>query len=142
MNPWYRIAVCSALVFLTPVALTEVLPPAEQVEVLCRDDWKSPSIGAQGACSWHGGIKSNPTSWRFWAVSLPGAFAAIALFLATKPNIPPRRPRTDHRQWPRCQACGAPMMRAKVRSRKRSSAPQETYLICSKRSRCPLHIRE
>lgn len=28
-------------------------------EVTCNDGWSSPSIGSQGACSHHGGVKSN-----------------------------------------------------------------------------------
>jgi hypothetical protein len=26
--------------------------------MVCADDWFSPSIGRQGACSWHGGVSS------------------------------------------------------------------------------------
>lgn len=26
----------------------------------CRDGWMSPSIGIQGACSWHGGVERHP----------------------------------------------------------------------------------
>ena len=36
------------------VALSQFLP-----EVLCADGWASPSIGRQGACSHHGGVKGN-----------------------------------------------------------------------------------
>ncbi|MDI9310985.1 MAG: hypothetical protein QM535_12280 [Limnohabitans sp.] len=29
----------------------------------CRDGWSSPSIGVQGACSWHGGVTTRFTSF-------------------------------------------------------------------------------
>jgi hypothetical protein len=28
-------------------------------EIICKDGWRSSSIGRQGACSHHGGVKSN-----------------------------------------------------------------------------------
>jgi hypothetical protein len=41
----------------------------------CADGWASPSIGLQGACSWHGGVSSAPIWW--------GLFAGVAGFAAS-----------------------------------------------------------
>jgi hypothetical protein len=32
----------------------------------CNDGWRSPSIGRQGACSWHGGVNMLPQQFAFW----------------------------------------------------------------------------
>ena len=46
--------------------------------VACNDGWASPSIGRQGACSWHGGVNSFPQFASF-LVSLFVAFIASNL---------------------------------------------------------------
>src|SRR5260370_22332807 len=33
----------------------------------CNDGWHSPSIGKQGACSWHGGVNNTPQFLSFLA---------------------------------------------------------------------------
>lgn len=43
-----------AFLFMLPTSLIVVGP------VTCSDGWHSPSIGKQGACSWHGGVDGMP----------------------------------------------------------------------------------
>ena len=38
----------------------------------CEDGWRSPSIGSQGACSWHGGVEKAYQQLEFWASVLVG----------------------------------------------------------------------
>ena len=37
----------------------------------CADGWMSPSIGSQGACSWHGGVE-NRSFWFFLCLVISG----------------------------------------------------------------------
>lgn len=50
------------------------------VIITCVDGWHSPSIGRQGACSHHGGVKPNPRSGWIFLISLVSALATY-LFL-------------------------------------------------------------
>jgi len=43
-----------AVAFVICIALMQFLP-----EAVCQDGWKSPSIGHQGACSHHGGVRTS-----------------------------------------------------------------------------------
>jgi len=48
----------------------------------CNDGWHSPSIGRQGACSWHGGVNNTPQSLGFFASVLLGLIAfALSVWL-------------------------------------------------------------
>jgi ssDNA-binding Zn-finger/Zn-ribbon topoisomerase 1 len=48
----------------------------------CNDGWHSPSIGRQGACSWHGGVNNTPQFLGFVASVLLGLIAfAISSWL-------------------------------------------------------------
>jgi hypothetical protein len=38
----------------------------------CADGWRSPSIGVQGACSWHGGVNSTPQVLAFLVSAVIG----------------------------------------------------------------------
>jgi hypothetical protein len=44
----------------------------------CNDGWHSPSIGKQGACSWHGGVNNTPQFLSFLASVFVG-FVVYAL---------------------------------------------------------------
>src|SRR6266496_2754061 len=48
---------------------------------VCEDGWPSPSIGSQGACSWHGGVDRGPEALRLF-----GSFVAgfCGWFFATR----------------------------------------------------------
>lgn len=78
-------AVGLATFFICNVVLRYVFGP-----VVCNDGWASPSIGTQGACSWHGGVNDFPKYVSF-LVSLVVAFIVwiIAWNLANKRNVPP-----------------------------------------------------
>jgi hypothetical protein len=63
-------AVGVATFFLCILVLAVVVKP-----LACGDGWVSPSIGRQGACSWHGGVRIVPLSLVF-IVSLAAAFVS------------------------------------------------------------------
>jgi hypothetical protein len=64
----------------------------------CADGWQSPSIGLQGACSHHGGVKyyGDQTPWYLIALSLAAGFGtfvslanAFSVFQAPPASPPP-----------------------------------------------------
>lgn len=66
---------------LTSVALHFVLGPPP-----CADGWVSPSIGRQGACSWHGGVSHRAT---FLALCVGLAVALLDARLLAGPGPSP-----------------------------------------------------
>ena len=59
----------------------------------CRDGWRSPSIGLQGACSHHGGVRSSPAG-AFSILTGIGAGLAAAALLRRRgpPSVPAATP--------------------------------------------------
>jgi hypothetical protein len=55
--------------------LQQLLP-----EVRCADGWRSPSIGRQGACSHHGGVRGNG----IYVISILGLSIAAGIITARK----------------------------------------------------------
>lgn len=43
-------------IFLVIILVASYVMTIIGTETECRDGWASPSIGQQGACSWHGGV--------------------------------------------------------------------------------------
>ena len=122
--------------------------------VTCRDGWASQSIGRQGACSHHGGVKDNG-----WFVLLSLAISiGSGVFTATKlherstkkscegqqesqspSNSPPDAQLPDHLKrpptngLPPCPQCGGAM---KIRHARRGRNKGNTFLGCSHYPRC------
>jgi hypothetical protein len=73
-------------------------------ERVCRDGWHSYSIGARGACSWHGGVGGlNHGSWVFPLAIVIGI--AIGVWRAnagtrapSEPEVPAPKPERDTNQ--------------------------------------------
>lgn len=61
----------------------------------CKDQWDSASIGAQGACSHHGGVAGgeDPTPWWKKALALAGGMLSFGLFAYLLQLIP--TPKSD-----------------------------------------------
>lgn len=115
----------------------------------CRDGTSSSAIGTQGACSWHGGVKSGMP----WGMLLAGVVTgAIAFAIAPKPaNIPASPAGTGQTSLPlvqplqaeethsdrddptRCPDCGARMVPRIARRGRRSG---QAFWGCSKFPRC------
>lgn len=72
-NPWFF----GALVFLVMQALGFWLAAKILGPIGCEDNWNSSSIGAQGACSHHGGVDRSRASF----ISLLSFSAAVWLGL-------------------------------------------------------------
>lgn len=89
----------------------------------CRDGWASPSVGLQGACSWHGGVVYSDNSFLIVAGAVAGLFAAVLVGLGIavlydKLNLwPPEKPappaiavRKLPDVYPRCPRCDKAMV--------------------------------
>lgn len=87
---------------------------------MCRDGWRSPSIGRQGACSHHGGVSRNGP------IGLLAVVAGIGAYFATKYLREDRAPPLTENQS--CPLCGKPMRPARGR--------EGWLLICSQFPNC------
>lgn len=56
------------------------------VIITCVDGWHSPSIGRQGACSHHGGVKPDPRSGWLFLISLVSALATYVFLKSLAPT--------------------------------------------------------
>ena len=80
----------------------------------CTDGWSSPSIGRQGACSWHGGVNHLPEFLvLLGSIALGFGASHIAGMFSKKSTVSPRTPPgTDDKtkmsldQHPHCFAIG------------------------------------
>jgi hypothetical protein len=102
------------------VALVMVPKPPINFSPHCRDGWRSPSIGMQGACSWHGGVASLELVPGWLMVPLAaGTLAAIGAVVLQLPFALRREKRRQARRetaviasgkaiGPPCPVCGSP----------------------------------
>jgi hypothetical protein len=106
----------------------------------CSDGWHSPSIGRQGACSWHGGVDYTPRFFAFLVSVFVGLFAFfVSAWLAHKlSSKKTQRQFNEHRQEFKggvahdavaCPLCGYPMMRRLARKGPRKG---KHFLGCSR----------
>ena len=82
----FRLVIVASSFFLTGLLATNIANDLwGPVVVTCLDGWHSPSIGRQGACSHHGGIKPDPRSGWIFLISLVSAIVTF-LLLKALPN--------------------------------------------------------
>lgn len=123
---------------LTLAGLAEILPAAR-----CRDGWRSPSIGRQGACSWHGGVARG----RGQLAGMLSLGAGALTFFALKPwadrtflyvprppvvTVEPP-PIVPPRGGPACPSCGAGMV---LRVQRRGRRPGNVFYGCRRYPHC------
>jgi hypothetical protein len=66
----YSIVLSIAFFFFLRISLSPLIGPT-----VCKDGSYSPSIGIQGACSWHGGVAIN------WSAILVNLFSFIVALI-------------------------------------------------------------
>lgn len=109
--------------------------------VTCKDGWASPSIGRQGACSWHGGVDRTRQNLAFWGSVILGfvAYGLInvkTIIEATKIwGEPPSAETKDNpaKPKPACPLCGRPMV---PRLAKRGRNTGNLFFGCSRYPAC------
>jgi len=88
-------------------------------KTVCNDGWRSPSIGVQGACSHHGGVKTWPGTVAFF-LSIGGGIFAGAWYserskkrnsevIKDKGYVPSKSVLDP------CPVCGSPMVKRTAR---------------------------
>lgn len=103
----------------------------------CRDGWRSPSIGRQGACSHHGGVAAG--AWSFLIIPAFGlavgggvwAYRRLDRFERSKQR--PQLERRDAPPIPLCQLCGTAMVSKTTR---RGKYKGREYLECFRHPQC------
>jgi ssDNA-binding Zn-finger/Zn-ribbon topoisomerase 1 len=112
------------LVFLVSyIALLILIGPTT-----CNDGLHSPSIGKQGACSWHGGVNVFPQLFSFWFSVFLGWLTykwGTRRFEREQQAIKDAR-ETDETL---CPLCGSPVV---VRIAKRGSRKGNVFLGCTR----------
>lgn len=129
------IAICCgfAILFGGGRLIAAIAPKA-----VCRDGWESPSIGTQGACSHHGGVKKPWTD--VLMLPLLGASVGGGVFVLIKLDQWEeyrRRRRQRPRQWapaiPLCDFCGGLMTEKTLKAGGRRGL---AYWECWRAPRC------
>lgn len=133
--------VSGVLVFLTSEIIADYID--DNPPVTCNDGWPSISIGIQGACSWHGGVKHESHFGR-GLVQVIGWFAGIWTIGALLD--PPKRD-TQKKEHDKltiskidtkpsevvCPVCGAPM---RLRTASRGKHKGNRFWGCSRYPTC------
>lgn len=134
--------------FFTFLALAVIVTPLLG-EARCRDGWRSPSIGSQGACSHHGGVGRREGSWMYWIAIAGGIATGFATAsrnernsstpIAPRPSTserPPlmyREPESDDGSGIRCPDCGGPTVK---RLAKRGRYRGKSFWGCKRYPHC------
>jgi hypothetical protein len=110
--------------------------------VTCKDGWASPSIGRQGACSWHGGVDRTRQNLAFWGSVLLG-FVAYELInvktiigttkISGEPHSAENEDNSAKPKEPACPLCGKPMV---PRLAKRGRNRGNLFFGCSRYPAC------
>jgi hypothetical protein len=112
-RPPMRIAIWIATSVLCILVLGYVVGPTK-----CSEGWQSPSIGRQGAFSWHGGLNHAPDILRLLG-SLLGAFVVSTAYQSIRNAIVSKRGKSHAAQDPvrsvQCPKCKAPMTKRLAR---------------------------
>ena len=116
------LAIAAAIFVVSSSGLRCMLGPTT-----CRDGWASPSIGIQGACSWHGGVDHSKEIFAFY-----GGITAVVGFGFAVAGWVSRRSRSDSVSI-LCHLCGAPMRRRIARRGKNAG---RAFLGCSRFPHC------
>src|SRR5580693_2789409 len=104
----------------------------------CNDGWHSPSIGRQGACSWHGGVNHTPE----FLIAVFSAILGFAVYFWLKWKHEAERERLYYGEGtgkprayegPRCPHCNSEMTR---RVATRGSRKGLTFFGCVHFPRC------
>lgn len=109
-----RVLIGLVVFIVTYVAIGSIQGPT-----VCRDGWRSPSIGRSGACSHHGGIDRGPAGLRFIVSLLLGIGSGfLPQTLASLRNAGSAESETSNRQTAQardtsrdrpCRRCGGVM---------------------------------
>ncbi len=115
----------------------------------CRDGWASPSIGQNGACSWHGGVDGTAAAlFLFLAVPLAIGVGLWVMNYLDRLSLPPKVDTKPPRVAPNlpktkqdkavpamahhCASCGAPK---EFRLTRYEGRPVRSY-VCSRSRTC------
>jgi hypothetical protein len=105
----------------------------------CNDGWHSPSIGKQGACSWHGGVNNTPELVAFCVSAILGFVVYVWLKLREEQKRKPLyqalvgdkgRPTYD---GPRCPLCNSEM---RIRVAKKGLNKGGIFFGCTRFPHC------